>query len=184
MRVTRLELLFLDFVNSDWRDYRGSGRRADRLRDAEWVAAFAARWGLGDIGQPGRVMLAELVELRAAILGVVEAAVAGAAPSAADLDAINSALGATALKRRLVIDGAGFRIESVALRRDWTWAKSEIAASFADLLANRDPGRLRLCDNPDCRWVFYDESKSRTRRWCADTCGNLVKVRKFRSERR
>ena len=55
-----------------------------------------------------------------------------------------------------------------------------ITESFAAFLAEGDPTRLKLCENRDCRWVFYDTTRSRTRRWCADTCGNLIKVREFR----
>jgi predicted RNA-binding Zn ribbon-like protein len=167
LRVTDLELLFLDFLNSDVRDYLGSGRRTDRLRDPEWLTAFLTRWGLEDAGQPGRGTLAELVELRAAMRRVAEAAIAGREAADEDVEAISAALSATTLRRR-----------------HWAWAKAEIAASFADLLANQDVGRLKTCGNPDCGWAFYDESKSRTRRWCADACGNLVKVRRFRSARR
>jgi predicted RNA-binding Zn ribbon-like protein len=184
LRVTDLELLFLDFLNSDVRDYLGSGRRTDRLRDPEWLTAFLTRWGLEDAGQPGRATLAELVELRAAMRRVAEAAIAGREAADEDVEAISAALSATTLRRRLVRDGATYRVDSVAARHDWAWAKAEIAASFADLLANQDVGRLKTCGNPDCGWAFYDESKSRTRRWCADACGNLVKVRRFRSARR
>ena len=31
-----------------------------------------------------------------------------------------------------------------------------IVESFATFLVDGDPERLRLCENPDCRWVFYD----------------------------
>ena len=55
-----------------------------------------------------------------------------------------------------------------------------IVESFAAFLAEGDPSRLRVCENADCRWVFYDSTRSRTRRWCAGSCGNLIKVREFR----
>jgi predicted RNA-binding Zn ribbon-like protein len=42
--------------------------------------------------------------------------------------------------------------------------------------------RLKVCGNPDCRWVFYDRSHSRRGAWCdMASCGNLIKNRNFRA---
>ena len=46
-----METVSLDFMNSDWRDYRGGGGRADRLRDPKWLEAFLAQWDL-DVAAP------------------------------------------------------------------------------------------------------------------------------------
>jgi predicted RNA-binding Zn ribbon-like protein len=44
--------------------------------------------------------------------------------------------------------------------------------------------RLKVCAAPDCRFVYYDRSRSRTSRWCAmETCGNRVKTRQYRQRR-
>jgi predicted RNA-binding Zn ribbon-like protein len=52
-------------------------------------------------------------------------------------------------------------------------------------LETGEPGRLKACENVDCFWVFYDNSRNRTRRWCDSRgCGNLIKVRRFRAKRR
>jgi hypothetical protein len=49
--------------------------------------------------------------------------------------------------------------------------------------------RLKAC--PDCRWVFYDKSRSRTRVWCGmyageggRACGTISKVRRYRQRRK
>jgi predicted RNA-binding Zn ribbon-like protein len=40
---------------------------------------------------------------------------------------------------------------------------------------------MRVCPNPDCRWMFYDHSKNRSGRWCQMAeCGNRAKVRAYR----
>ena len=45
--------------------------------------------------------------------------------------------------------------------------------------------RLKICPADDCRWAFYDESKNRTRVWCAmGVCGNRRKTRAYRARRR
>jgi predicted RNA-binding Zn ribbon-like protein len=83
---------------------------------------------------------------------------------------------------RLRWDGEQYQIEVVPVRRDWRWVMGEIALSLADLLAYSDTRRLKICENPHCRGIFYDESKSRTKRYCtSDKCGNLLKLRRFRA---
>jgi predicted RNA-binding Zn ribbon-like protein len=45
--------------------------------------------------------------------------------------------------------------------------------------------RLKVCGNPECRWVFYDRSRNQQGRWCEMTvCGNRLKNRAFRARRR
>jgi len=50
------------------------------------------------------------------------------------------------------------------------------AARSALLLATFDePGRLKIC--PNCRWLFLDRSRNRSRNWCdMAVCGNRVKA--------
>jgi predicted RNA-binding Zn ribbon-like protein len=39
--------------------------------------------------------------------------------------------------------------------------------------------RVRRCANEKCLWLFVDESKNGTRRWCDMTaCGNRAKARR------
>ena len=51
----------------------------------------------------------------------------------------------------------------------------------ADVLLT-DPAereRVRLCDAPDCVWLFYDASRNHSRRWCdMRQCGNRMKARR------
>jgi predicted RNA-binding Zn ribbon-like protein len=52
-------------------------------------------------------------------------------------------------------------------------------AFLAELQGTWD--RFRICANPNCRAVFFDNSKNRSRKWCSmQTCGNQLKVRAFR----
>jgi predicted RNA-binding Zn ribbon-like protein len=40
--------------------------------------------------------------------------------------------------------------------------------------------RLRICEGPNCSWVFLDVSKAGRRRWCdMAVCGNSAKARRF-----
>ncbi len=40
--------------------------------------------------------------------------------------------------------------------------------------------RLRICQGPNCSWIFIDSSKAGRRRWCdMAVCGNAAKSRRF-----
>ena len=60
---------------------------------------------------------------------------------------------------------------------------AEVAASFIEL-TDMEIARIRVCENPGCRWIFYDETRSRTKRCCDGTCANLVKMRRFRQKKK
>jgi predicted RNA-binding Zn ribbon-like protein len=49
--------------------------------------------------------------------------------------------------------------------------------SAADLLVGAQLHRVRQCANPECGWLFLDNSKSGNRRWCSmSACGNCAKA--------
>ena len=48
----------------------------------------------------------------------------------------------------------------------------------------RDRDRLRLCGNPQCRFLFLDRSRNASRVWCEmAVCGNRVRGRRHRLRR-
>ncbi|MEJ2262499.1 MAG: CGNR zinc finger domain-containing protein [Anaerolineales bacterium] len=58
-----------------------------------------------------------------------------------------------------------------------------IIRSFADLVTSDDRGRIKQCSN--CGWVFVDNSKNKSRRWCSmETCGNRVKAQRHADKTR
>lgn len=60
----------------------------------------------------------------------------------------------------------------------------EITSSFAQMITKYELDRIKLCENPECGWFFYDESRSHTRKWCDNTCATLMKVRRFRKNKK
>ncbi len=51
--------------------------------------------------------------------------------------------------------------------------------SAGDLMIRRERRHVRQCANEKCLWLFVDESKSGTRRWCNMTSyGNRAKARR------
>jgi len=175
-----MDAICLDFINSEFRDFRGRWVRDD-LQQPGWLEQFLVKWGLRVDQPPDAETLTTLIALRTLLNSMIEALVEG---QIADHDqaALNAVLLKMPLSRCLMKDGEGYKLEMVPLKKDWDWVQAEIAASFAHLLAYHDPRRLKVCANSNCRWVFYDESKSRTRLYCTpDKCANLLKARRFRA---
>jgi len=51
--------------------------------------------------------------------------------------------------------------------------------SAGDLLAGAVHRHVRRCANERCLWLFLDQSKGGTRRWCdMASCGNRAKARR------
>ena len=58
-------------------------------------------------------------------------------------------------------------------------------AAVAESVAGGTWNRLKACKNPGCRWVYYDQSRNRSRAWCSmAACGNRAKARAFRDRAR
>lgn len=75
--------------------------------------------------------------------------------------------------------GAGFVWAFRHDRKDPDLALGLVALSASMLLTGPLLARVRLCANETCGWLFLDQSKNRSRKWCdmAD-CGNKVKARR------
>jgi hypothetical protein len=57
-----------------------------------------------------------------------------------------------------------------------------ITAGVAALIEAGTWSRIRLCANHECRKVFYDTTRSRTRRWHSyELCGNRANVAAYRA---
>jgi predicted RNA-binding Zn ribbon-like protein len=187
MPVLRLDAddLCLSFVNT--RYWRGTATPTDELgvvtdllvwlaRAAPSAASLADGWAAAWAADPGRAARAhatalDLREMLQATLALV------AAGQGASVAALNAALARAPARAALACDGvAGWAVGEPgsveALLAPVLW-------SAADLLAGPRRARLRVCANPQCGWLFLDDSKSGTRRWCAmSACGNRAKARR------
>jgi predicted RNA-binding Zn ribbon-like protein len=110
--------------------------------------------------------LADLRRLQRAAVHAAEAILAGEALDGAELNAF--AAGSTARVELVVTEGGP--------RRRLIWTDPSLAAALARRLIQEldalDPDRLRRCARPECDLLFYDTTRSRTRRWHAeDPCG-------------
>ncbi len=179
------EEIWLDLLNSDWHDYRGTGKHEDRLDNPQWVKGFLKRWSIDLNGISEEKVRASLRALRAVISRIAKQAAAGKGLDLRSLKELIPFFVHSPLIRRLDLETGRLRIKLVPVAGKVAAALGEIAGSFAEALARGAPSRIKICKNKDCFWVFYDRSKNKSRKWCEGaTCGNLMKVRRFREKHR
>ncbi len=103
----------------------------------------------------------------------------------ADRDWLNAAMSGGLITRQLAGEGSELHLSMVPAKQEWTQVMAEVAADFAGTVIEGETVRIRFCENSDCRWVFYDDTRNRTKRYCDDKmCGNLMKVRRFRAKKK
>jgi len=86
------------------------------------------------------------------------------------------------ISMRLAPSAEGYTLSAGRVGESWDVVTSDIAMSTARLMS--DKATVKVCANPDCSWMFTDESKPKTRRWCnVSVCGSLVNVRHHRAAR-
>ena len=77
-------------------------------------------------------------------------------------------------------------LESTGDGYDWSWAHDPTLArplgpvvhAAVELVTAGPLDRVKAC--PTCRFLFVDESKNRSRRWCSmDDCGAAEKMRRY-----
>ncbi len=182
------EDLCLDFVNT--RCWRGRETPAEELcrlddvlawaggaggTDANLVATCQARWRTR-CGEASAAF-ASAILVRETLFRLFAAVSSGAATRPADLDALNAALASSLPRSRMAWRDGLFVWSADRPAPAMSALLAPVLWSAADLLAGTRRGRVRQCANPECRWVFLDDSKSANRRWCSmASCGNRAKA--------
>lgn len=178
-----MEALCLDVLNSDWHDSRVSGRDEDRLEQAGWLEQLAARWGFATGTSSDASVVEDIRSLRSLMQRIVWGLRQEQDSVEDDLALLNIYLEVIPTKWHLASNGANFQLKQIPLNSGWPELLGETALSFARLLME-DPTRIKQCENADCRWFYYDESANQSRRWCDDSCANLMRVRRYRTRHR
>ncbi|ADK15692.1 MULTISPECIES: CGNR zinc finger domain-containing protein [Clostridium] len=177
-----MEFLCMDFINSQW--YKTHKIFKDPLKDKNWLKDFCAKWNLADTHIPDKAMINKLLELRDFLSYVTNKLCTKKTLDLKDINKINDYLKASLFYKILEKSEDRFCIKTVPVKSCSDFIIFEIISSFAQMISKYDIDRIKLCENPECRWVFYDESKSHTRKWCDNTCATLIKVRRFRENRK
>lgn len=124
-------------------------------------------------------VLARAVELRGVIYRIFSAVSAGRTPPPNDIDELNVVLNDAA--RWLRVDaqpdgGFGWALAKSGQLDEVLWP---VAWSAAQLLVSDLLERVHECNNDRCTWMFIDETRNHSRRWCSmEGCGNRMKARR------
>jgi predicted RNA-binding Zn ribbon-like protein len=172
--------LCVDFVNSRFTDHTGSGRVYDRLELAEWRHWFSGRSGVALDEPISPAVHRRLIHLRDVLRNLL---LSHRLPTRSTLSELNAALSPPQFWE-LSRHAYGVEFHLSWRHTDWRAVIATTVASYADLLVTGGIDRISECNNPNCTFLFYDDSRNQSRRWCeAKTCGNLVKVRRYRAHR-
>jgi predicted RNA-binding Zn ribbon-like protein len=198
----------LEFVNTV--GWRLTDRPSEYLRSYEDLLDWGRRAGLLAPGERedlsrqatldpegAREALSRALALREALHRTISRAIAaepqdeGEPPAdvSADLSALNRELSVALSRLRVITAGGAY---------GWGWDRSgddggvrldgplwPVAQSAAELLTSPKLGRVKLCAGEGCGWVFVDESRNSSRRWCdSRDCGNRERVRRHLARKR
>jgi predicted RNA-binding Zn ribbon-like protein len=96
------------------------------------------------------------------------------------VEPVNEILRITEGHDELVGQAGAWKIEFIAREGGLDWLLAAVARSGAEIIAEGARARLRVCANSHCGLFFYDNSRTRRRRWCSmAVCGNRSKVAAF-----
>ena len=120
---------------------------------------------------------AEALELREALYRIFRNIAEEAEPAVADLKVLNRALSEAPSRTHLVRSNGGYawvlsdpKLDAASLLAPVIWAAGDLLIEPARI-------KVRRCANDECVWLFLDDSKSGTRRWCdMKACGNRAKA--------
>lgn len=178
--------LCLDFANT--LAWRGSDPPRESLADFDALSGWLDRAGyplpksIDDWAahHPGRVaaLFANAIKLRETIFRCASAIAAGDMAARADLDTLNEAMAVAPSRDRLTTVHASYAWQTALCATPSAPALlAPVLWSAADLLTRADQLRVRRCANDKCLWLFIDNSKTGTRRWCdMASCGNRAKA--------
>jgi predicted RNA-binding Zn ribbon-like protein len=133
--------------------------------------------------------LLRALALREALHRMISRAIAGESQDKSDLSVLN---------RELSIALSHLRLMAADGEYSWGWDRSgddgearldsplwPVAQSAAELLTSERLGRVKVCAGDGCGWVFLDESRNSSRKWCdSRDCGNRERVRRHLARKR
>lgn len=180
--------LCLEFVNT--RFWRGSDPstetlntpqdllawcEANRAHLPETVATVAEHWRAHP--EEALAALRRSVAIREAIHGAFVEVAAGRRPDARALAPLNAALAEAPGRIALQPSDDGLAWTLPAMQTSVPALLASVLWSAGDLMMSGRLDRVRRCANDKCQWLFLDDSRGGTRRWCTmSSCGNRAKA--------
>ena len=182
--------LCLAFANT--LSWRGSPAPSESLGGIDdllgWLASTAKipRQTIEAVGKRLRrqsseaaTLFSEAIELREAIYRMFSALAASEPVGEKELALLNRALAEAPECETLARADNGYAWAVNRIDMTAPGLLAPVLWSAADLVTHAEHRRVRRCANDACLWLFVDESKAGTRRWCdMSSCGNRAKSRR------
>jgi predicted RNA-binding Zn ribbon-like protein len=186
----RSAFVCLDFANTvgDYQD----DERGDKLGSYAALVAWAqeeellseeeGRRLLGEASKraaEAKAVLKDAKRLRRTIFNIFSATAQGRAPSGEDMAILNTEFVRIMPYQKISQEDGGFVL-------DWQDQPEELGRPLwtvvrctSNLLTSNELGRVSECNSGTCTWLFIDQSKNASRKWCdMGTCGNRAKSRR------
>jgi predicted RNA-binding Zn ribbon-like protein len=180
--------LCLDFANTV--SWRRSTAPIERLTTFDDLASWARQSGQISGHQERRLRsqaiahpqrstrtLVEALSLREAIFAVAAAITEQRDPADAALRTLERWVQEAIEHSRLAGHDRSFTWEPLTTDDRMQQVLYAVALSADDLLTSADAERIGQCSGRDCRWLWLDRTRNKSRRWCdMAVCGNRAKA--------
>ncbi|MPV67122.1 CGNR zinc finger domain-containing protein [Burkholderia sp. BE17] len=180
------ETLSIDFANTLY--WRGSeaptetfGTMDDLLawcrEQAGVPAGLAERCRVSGVEEGEPAMLARALALREALYRLFHAQAERREPQADDLALLGGFLAEASPRVALARVDGGYAWRIADAGATLAGLLSPVLWSAIDLLGGARLAKVKRCANDACQWLFIDDSKNGSRRWCSmSSCGNRAKA--------
>jgi predicted RNA-binding Zn ribbon-like protein len=135
--------------------------------------------------EAARRALTRAKALREALFEIFAAVARGSSPSSRARSVLESALRTAYASPALTSRGPRFGLDFEDDPEALDGMLGPVTRSAAVLLTSPEIDRIRVCAASDCDWLFFDETRNRSRQWCDMTvCGNRAKARRFQARKK
>ena len=153
-----------------------------RVISSEQAARLLASAGREE--SAGMRALADALELREIIHRIFRAKALGREPVEQDMRGFNAFHARAMAASTLLVAGSRYAVTFAPVAGSLDWPLNPIAWSAAQLLTGDGLERVKICSDERCGWLFIDESRNGSRRWCdMSGCGNRAKARRHYQRR-
>ena len=124
-------------------------------------------------------LFAQAIAIREVVFRIFSAMALGASVPRKDFAVLRAALANTPARNQLARSGERCGWWVAPRQPSVAGVLAPVLWSAGDLMLNAPCRPIRRCANAQCLWLFIDQSKNSTRRWCdMNSCGNRAKARR------
>jgi predicted RNA-binding Zn ribbon-like protein len=125
-------------------------------------------------------ILAKAKDLRGTLYRIFIALSRRKFPASGDLQLLNEALGQTPLHLEIRRERDQFLSEHKAVGTKFAKLLGPVVWSAAEVLTSGKIDQVKCCASETCGWLFLDNTKNHSRRWCdMGDCGSQAKAKRY-----